>query len=1296
VAPTGCGIEVTALIGTGAFGSVWEASIDLASGRRDRVAVKVSHSADPASENRCRREAAVLEGLGPPHVPALFASGALPDGRMYLAMERLSGRNLAEEIADFSAPPGLDVFASLGGALLEAANALHTHGVYHRDLKPENVFLVRAPGGRPVAKLIDFGLALAGVTSPEPRTSSDLSVGTPEYMAPERIMGEPGDLRSDVYALGIMLFELATLRPPFVGEGRELEYAQLSFRPPRPSRFAVVPGALEAVILRCLVKDPSQRFADAVALQAAFARALAVRDSEPQAPARQANRETAAGGGSLQQAALIFIHEPRAAMEIQAVVQPFGGQLAHLTAGRGVCAFTHRAGDHPGRRALAAAEAIAAAGLARRMILDVGGVTVRPRPGRLPRLSSSLFSQSARYPTDRDAEAILITAAARETLPAVSCEPARGRPDHFIRISAPGHRGSETIELTVRDAADSIFGRDRDLQVLVAEAGRALADAQPRAASVLGGPGIGKTRLCSELGFLLRNQMPAAEVITLSAREVLGHEGEDALAELLRRTLDLPRQRPEDGGRKLLFECLGKTSEAAAAGLLLGWMTPHDPEVRSLGVAPGVLPANAARAGSTALQRLAERRPVIVLLDDAQWADEALLDALEQAMVAKLPLWVCAFSGPAFATTRPNWGQRAAHAYRLHLGPLDRASAGALCRHLLEPAAYTPEQVIDRLVDRTEGVPFLIHDLIRGLRREGLVRQQVAGSWVVASEVLDRIPDSPLTQWLASRELDELPAELAAHAHLLSLLPFEFTIEEVEGVVGAMEGDLLDAFPIEARVGTERLKQSGLLVRRRTGRLTFRSEVMREKVASLVSEVHAVRIHQAALDYYRGAPLPVVIRLGRLAWHAAATGKRSEAAVAYSTLAEGARERHSYLEAELLYTRTLAQLDETDQSERLRALKGRGVMRYRLGRLDDSRADLAQAREIAMRGGDLLSQADVVLDESMALDWLNEWPRSRELAELARTLVPRDAPPVLEARVLLALGRSLYRFNREAEAAELLREAERLAQAAGDDGYEVRVVADLLLGYLLPRRGFFAEAEDRLRKVQLLCEEKGDELHLAGMWSNRACVWIARNDRERFLEDTARVQAYARRLGSAYFERVANHNAALFFYWRGEFDAALPFVRRMVEVQARHFRDATSQADGSVLLARILWGQGVELEARKLVEELRARQATAQAQGSSARLLPNDEMLLDMTSLLIEGGSAAEWEDLVARGRVVGEDQEPIEVLELAGVAALRQGDPESARRWWREALEVGQRIPNVMGERIRGRLSALGRDVLV
>jgi tetratricopeptide (TPR) repeat protein len=1298
--PAAEGLQVTGLLGTGAFGAVWAARLKTPAGDRS-VALKVSHATDEATAARFQREAAVLAQVGPPHVPALVASGRLPDGRIYLAMERLSGRTLADELAELpdSAPPPR--VAALSGALLDAVAGLHRRGVFHRDLKPENVFLTRAPSGTAVrARLIDFGLSLGEVVADAARTTAGVALGTPEYMAPERIAGHDGDLRADVYALGVMLYELHTLRPPFVGDRREIEYAHLSFRPPAPSGFAPVPAELEAAILRCLAKEPDQRFADAVALQQAVAGAWGALDASSPAPtAAAATRAPATTAGAPQTVALLFLHLQGPAAELQSVVLPFGGQVAHLQAERCACVFDHRAGDHPGQRALSAAEALVAAGLSQRLIVDVATVAVKVRPQGRPRFTSPLFARDASYPTPDEPASILLTRAARETLPTVPCAPAPGRADHVALVPREHQDLWKTVELTSRDAIGVVFGRDRELDALLAEAARALDRCRPGVASVLGEQGLGKTRLRLELAQRLSARQPDAEVIELEAREATGRQSDGPMAELLRRAFQLPEQPPPGDALALLQQHLGHTGgEAAASGLLLGWLSPDDPALQVLRAAPGALRANAARAGSAAVARLAQQRPLVVLIDGAQWADDTVLDALERASTAELPLWICAFARPAFADSRPGWGERVGGAHRLTLRPLDREDATDMCRYLLEPATHVPQVVLDRLVERTAGVPLLIADLIRGLRRDGLLREQTGGVWVVAGEVLDRLADSPLTQWLAGRELDQLPAELAAHARLLSLLPTDFTLEEAEGVLAAGGPELAAAFPLDARVGTRRLTQAGLLRRRPEGVYTFRTDMLRESVAATVPAALARQIHQAALAHHRTRPPGPDEDRARLAWHAAAAGERQVAASAYLAVAASARQRHAYLEAELAYSHSLELLGDHDgegggigsPEDRLTAMRGRGTMRYRQGRFEASRADFAAARTVAERIGDAPTQAGLLLDEAEALDWLSDWEGSRRLVERARELVPVAHTPLLEASIRMGLGRSLHRINRDQEAAVLLREAERLAEQVGDAGYEVRVIAGLLLGHLLPFLGLLDEAEQRLRRVQALCEATGDELHLGGMWNNLSCLWVVRNDRERFLADNARARDHARRLGFAGLESQAVYNCGNFLYWRGELAAALPHARRAVDIDERYYGQAVPPA-AHVLLARILWCQGAEADAARLVADIGAHQTAARAAGQNDLLLvPNDEVMFDMLTLLQEGGPAAAWEALVARGRAVAQPLELLELLELAGVAAERQQDMPAARRWWQEALERCQQIPNSMSDRILARMAAL------
>src|SRR5262249_43538247 len=195
-------------------------------------------------------------------------------------------------------------------------------------------------------------------------------------------------------------------------------------------------------------------------------------------------------------------------------------------------------------------------------------------------------------------------------------------------------------------------------------------------------------------------------------------------------------------------------------------------------------------------------------------------------------------------------GERAALHQRIDLGPLEAAAAGALLRKLLEPAENVPADVVDHLMARTQRVPRLLAELVRGLKRDGLVRRAAKGdAWYLAIDALGTPPDSPLLEWLASRELSWLPPELARHAQLLSLLGPWFTRFEVAGVLLELDRAGLGAeLALDSDVAIGRLIDSGLVVE--AGRLSFRSGVVRETVERATPQALAQPIHEAAYRFY--------------------------------------------------------------------------------------------------------------------------------------------------------------------------------------------------------------------------------------------------------------------------------------------------------------------------------------------------------------------------------------------------------------------------------------------------------------
>ena len=262
--------EVSARLGAGGMGEVFLAR-DTKLGRE--VALKLlpaEMSADETARARLLNEARTASSLNHPHICTIFEVGEA-EGRAYIALEHVEGKPLAAMVPEGGLPT--DAVLRYGTQIADALAHAHDRGVIHRDLKTSNVMIT--PEGR--AKVLDFGLAkklrdedLAEVTrSGKALTQAGAVVGTLHSMAPELLSGNPADARSDIWALGILLYEAAAGALPFQGKtGFEMTSAILR-EPPRilPER---VPAGLRAVIQRCLAKEPGQRYQRASEVRAAL------------------------------------------------------------------------------------------------------------------------------------------------------------------------------------------------------------------------------------------------------------------------------------------------------------------------------------------------------------------------------------------------------------------------------------------------------------------------------------------------------------------------------------------------------------------------------------------------------------------------------------------------------------------------------------------------------------------------------------------------------------------------------------------------------------------------------------------------------------------------------------------------------------------------------------------------------------------------------------------------------------------------------------------------------------------
>jgi serine/threonine-protein kinase len=253
--------QLVRFVGRGAMGVVFEAE-HLTVGRR--LAVKVlSHewAHDPNMGRRFRAEARAASAAGHPNIVEVFDAGELDDGRPYLVMEFLEGREALQVLRE-EGP--LEVLRACR-IIRDVARALHVAhevGIVHRDLKAENVFVIPAVEGKnETVKVLDFGIATRGDVAASRMTTPGVAVGTPEYMAPEQAFGARPQPAFDIYAIGVLLFELLTGTPPFVSD-KPVQVLGIKASTPAPrvsEQRSDLPGALVTLVAECLEIDPDER-----------------------------------------------------------------------------------------------------------------------------------------------------------------------------------------------------------------------------------------------------------------------------------------------------------------------------------------------------------------------------------------------------------------------------------------------------------------------------------------------------------------------------------------------------------------------------------------------------------------------------------------------------------------------------------------------------------------------------------------------------------------------------------------------------------------------------------------------------------------------------------------------------------------------------------------------------------------------------------------------------------------------------------------------------------------------------
>jgi serine/threonine protein kinase len=761
---------------------------------------------------------------GTPWAPESFRETTDPgEPAPFIVMEYVRGTLLSDRIAVGVAPPSECVAVAM--QIAEGLSQAHTQGIVHRDIKPPNI-MITEPG---LVKIMDFGIARR-LDAIQP-TSAGSTMGTLAYMSPEQIRGASADHRTDIYSLGVVLYELATGHRPFEGgDPGSVLYTITHNEPLAPSETgAPMPRRLELIILRCLRKSPGERYGSAAELladlrtlkteldEAARTERRRVARTGPDASERESERRHATiMFGEIRQRAEsdgdgADDWGPAAAelmSDVPAIAARYGGTVDRMMGGSFTVLFGLPSGvENTARQALNAAiairNAVRAANQAcppeERLAVHLGvntGTVVAGAVGAGTDRQYSVLGDTVvvasklkdHAPDGRIYVGPQTMRLTREEFSLAALPPLqlRGRKEP---LSAYDVVSQETVDAPAI-AADALgaqmVGRHADLAALEQHLLKLLAGSGS-IVTIAGEPGIGKSRLVAEL--LARAEGIAREggagKLTLLVGRALStgtNLGYHPIIEMLRRWAGIRDDDSKTDASAKLEAAIGRVDRAALLddypfiATMMGLELSGAYALRVRGVGGDALGRLILRSLRDLLERAAAARPLVMVLEDLHWADQSSIELLE-GLFRSAERHRMLFVG-TFRSDYPGTSERLLETVRsrygafytgLQLKPLDGGQAKTLIEQLLRGL---PQSAQDRILARAGGNPLFIEQIVRSLVDAGAI-EVAEGTPRVTPRMADVVIPETIQELLIAR-LDLLDERTRSIAKVASVVGRSF------------------------------------------------------------------------------------------------------------------------------------------------------------------------------------------------------------------------------------------------------------------------------------------------------------------------------------------------------------------------------------------------------------------------------------------------------------------------------------------------------------------------------------------